>query len=163
MQFIRDHIVGRAASHKADADDRGVERVDIAAADRLQRQHDLRADHKGVGAEMRMRRVRTAALDADIPPIGGGEQRTRFCCDLTDTDAGLVVDREDRIARKLVEQPFFDHHSATTAALFGWLKDQMHGAFEIAGRCEVLGGAEQHRRVSVVAAGACILPSWIER
>ena len=29
----------------------------------------------------------------------------------------------------------------------------MHGAFEISSRSEILGGAEQHRRVSVVAAG----------
>jgi hypothetical protein len=67
-------------------------------------------------------------------------------------DAGLVMDREDRIARELVEQPFFDHHSAA-AALFGRLKDQVHGAFEIASGGEVLGRAEQHRRVSVMAAG----------
>src|SRR5215469_1792815 len=54
MQFVRDYIVGRAAPHKADTDDRGVERVDVAATDRLQRQHDLRTDHKRVGAEMGM-------------------------------------------------------------------------------------------------------------
>ena len=29
----------------------------------------------------------------------------------------------------------------------------MHGAFEISGRCQVLSGAEQHRRVSVMATG----------
>ena len=94
-----------------------------------------------------------AALDVDIPTIGGGEQRARSCRDRTDRNSGLVVESKDRVARKLVEQPFFDHHAAATAALLGRLEDQMHGAFEIPGRREVLGSAEQHRRMAVMAAG----------
>ena len=73
--------------------------------------------------------------------------------DLADRDARLVVHRKDRIARKFVEQPLLDHDPAAAAALFGRLKDQMHGALEVAGRGEVSGGAEQHRRVPVMAAG----------
>jgi hypothetical protein len=63
------------------------------------------------------------------------------------------VQCKDRIARKLVEQPLLDHHTAAAAPLFSRLKDQVHGAFEIAGRREVFGGTEQHRRMTVMAAG----------
>ena len=94
-----------------------------------------------------------AALDADIPAVGGGEQRARSRRDLADRDPGLVVEGKHRIARKFVEQPFFDHHPAAAPALFGRLEDQMHGALEIPGRGEVSGGAEQHRRVAVMTAG----------
>src|SRR6516225_1538177 len=66
---------------------------------------------------------------------------------------GFVVQCKDRIARKLVEQPLLDHHTAAAAPLFSRLKDQVHGAFEIAGRREVFGGTEQHRRMTVMAAG----------
>src|SRR5208282_756782 len=92
-------------------------------------------------------------LDANIPAVGGGEQRARFRGDRVDRNAGLIVEGEDSVARRLVEQPFFDHHPAAAAALFGQLKDQVHGAFEVAGGGEVFGGAEQHRRVPIVAAG----------
>ena len=66
---------------------------------------------------------------------------------------GFVVQCKDRIARKLVEQPFLDHHPAAAAPFFGRLKDQVHRALKIAGRGKILGGPEQHRRMSVMTAG----------
>ncbi len=63
------------------------------------------------------------------------------------------MQREDRIARKFVEQPFLDHDPAAAAALFGRLEDQVHGALEMPRPREVFGAPEQHRRVPVMAAG----------
>jgi hypothetical protein len=82
-----------------------------------------------------------------------GEQWPRPHCDPTHLNPRSVVEREDRVARKLIEQPFFDHDPAAAPALFGRLEDQVHGALEIPGRRKISGGAEQHRRVPVVAAG----------
>jgi hypothetical protein len=51
----------------SDADDHRVERIEVAAVDRLSREHDLCANDEGIDAEMRMRRVRPVPFDPDIP------------------------------------------------------------------------------------------------
>src|SRR5438132_3087531 len=70
-----------------------------------------------------------------------------------DWDPRPVVEREDRVTGEPVEQTLFDHDPAAASALFGRLEDQAHGAREIPGRREISGGAEQHRRMPVMAAG----------
>ena len=57
------------------------------------------------------------------------------------------------LAREFVEQPVLDHRLGAAQALFGGLEDEMHGAVEIAALREIARRAEQHRRVSVMAAG----------
>jgi hypothetical protein len=58
----------------------------------------------------------------------------------------------DGAHRKALEEPFLDHHPAAALVLLGRLKDEIHGAVEIALLRERGGRAEQHRRVAVVAA-----------
>ncbi len=59
----------------------------------------------------------------------------------------------DRLDRKQFEQAVLDHHPAAGNVLFRRLKDEVHGAVEAPRVGEILGGAEQHRRVPVVATG----------
>ncbi len=102
---------------------------------------------------MRMRGVAALAGDADIPAVGRGQQRAGLADDHAERDAGLVVDREHRVAGKLLEQPVLDHRLGAAAALFGRLEDEVHGALEVALLRQHLGRAQQHRGVAVMAAG----------
>src|SRR3546814_17800825 len=62
----------------------------------------------------------------------------------------LAVDRADR---ELFEQPLLHHDAAAALVLLGGLEDEGDATIEIARLGEVLGGAQQHRRVAVVTAG----------
>ncbi|MNL65624.1 hypothetical protein D3C87_1899770 [compost metagenome] len=60
------------------------------------------------------------------------------------------------IAAETLEQPFTDHAGGTAIVaphLLSRLKDENDAAGEIAGLCQIAGGAEEHRRVPVVTAG----------
>ena len=77
--------------------------------------------------------------------------------------AGPVVHAEHRVHRELLEQAVLDHLARAAAAFFGRLEDQVHGAVEIAVLRQVLGRAQQHRGMAVVAAGvhlAGVLAAW---
>ena len=103
------------------------------------------------------------ALDADLEKVGGGIERADASGELSGGKAGAVVDAKDRLHREAFEQAVADHRAraalgmAVGAAIaerfFGGLKDQMDRAIEIARRGQMLGGAEQHRGVAVMAAG----------
>ena len=59
-----------------DTDDGAVERVDVAAGDRLQAVDDLRRRNHRIDAVMRHRRMRAAALDDDLEDVESGHHRT---------------------------------------------------------------------------------------
>jgi hypothetical protein len=63
-----------------------------------------------------------------------------------------VVQRKDFVAGEAFEQAVLDHRASTAEPFFRGLEDREHGAVEIAGAREMLGGGEQHDRVSVMAA-----------
>jgi hypothetical protein len=68
---------------------------------------------------------------------------------------------------KICSQGNFSNSPSLTiaSALLGRLKDEMDGAVEVACRRKVLGGAQQHGRVAVMAAGmhaALVLAAMIE-
>ena len=67
----------------------------------------------------------------------------------------MVVQAEDRIAGEALEQTVGDHRlgAADLARLLGRLEDQRYRAIEAAGAGKILGRAQQHRRVPVMAAG----------
>ena len=73
----------------------------------------------------------------------------------------MIVQAEDRVARKALEQAVFDHAfgAAVRADFFGGLKHQMHRAVEAARAGQMTGCAEQHRRMAIVA--ACVHPAWL--
>ncbi len=60
---------------------------------------------------------------------------------------------EHGLDRELVEQPLLHHDASAALVLLGGLEDEMHDAVEIARLGEIFGGAEQHGRVAVMAAG----------
>ncbi len=60
---------------------------------------------------------------------------------------------EYRVDREVLEQPVVEHHLGTACRLLGRLKNEMNRAAELAVLSEMPCRAEQHRRVSVVAAG----------
>ena len=67
--------------------------------------------------------------------------------------AGPVVQAVDALDGEAVEQPFFHHDAAAAAILLGGLEDEVDGAAEVARFGQILGGAEQHGGVAVMAAG----------
>ncbi|KAG0928829.1 hypothetical protein G6F31_017575 [Rhizopus arrhizus] len=103
---------------------------------------------------MGLRRVAAHALDDDVPAVAGRHRRPGAEAELIDRHARHVVDAEHGIAREFVEQPV-PHHGACAGitAFFGGLEDQVDGAVEIAVARQVLGRAQQHGGVAIMAAG----------
>ncbi len=64
-----------------------------------------------------------------------------------------IVNAEHRIDGEAFEKLIRDHGLGSCAAFFGRLEDEDNSAIELAVLGEMLGRAEQHRGVSVVAAG----------
>ena len=52
-------------------------RIDVAADDGLQRQHDVGAHHHGIDGEMRVRGMAALAGDADVPAVGARRAAAR--------------------------------------------------------------------------------------
>ena len=57
------------------------------------------------------------------------------------------------VHREALEQPILDHRNRAAHDLFGRLEDQVDGAIEGPRARQVLGRAQQHRAVTVVATG----------
>ena len=151
--MLRNDVVGVACLEHADRHHRGLQRIDVARHDRLQLVDDLGADQDGVDAQMRPRRVAALAFDLDRDVIGRRHDRTRADGEFADRQAGQIVHAVDFLDAEAVDQAVLDHGLAAGAALLRRLEDHHRGAVEIARLGEVLGGAEQHRGVAVVAAG----------
>ena len=93
-----------------------------------------------------------AAAQHDVEAVGRRHDRARACLRLAQRQIGPVVQRVDGVAGKALEQPLLDHHARAAAALLGGLEDEVHGAVETPRAGEMLGCAEQHRGVAVMAA-----------
>jgi hypothetical protein len=65
----------------------------------------------------------------------------------------MIVHAEHGVAGKALEQLVLEHRLRAAKAFLGRLKDEVHGAVEIARLGKVTRGAEQHRGVAVMAAG----------
>ena len=165
-RLLRDHVVGVAGMHLGDRDDRRIERRHVARHHALQRRDDLGGDDHRIDARLRPRAVRALAGDLDVEQAAAGHLRAGADGELADLELGPVVHAEDLLAGELVEQPVLHHRLGAAAALLGRLEDEMDGAVEVARRREILGGAQQHRGVAVMAAGmhaALVLAAVIER
>jgi hypothetical protein len=62
------------------------------------------------------------------------------------------MEGEDTAAREALEKSVINHRTCATEAFLRGLEDEMHGPIEVAGTCEMLRCAKQHRDVSVMAA-----------
>ena len=102
---------------------------------------------------MRHGAVRANALDDDFEDVVGGHHRAGADGELADRDARNVVHAVHALDRKLLEQPLLHHHAPAALVLLGRLEDEVDRAVEILRLGEILGGAQQHHRVAVMAAG----------
>ena len=133
--------------------DGGVLRIDVARDDGLQRRHDGRPGHDRVSGTVGHGAVAAHTFQRDRHIVGRRHhgplpKREPALC-----DARHVVHREDRVARKALEQPLLDHQPRTARVLFGGLEDQVQRAGEAARFGQMPGGCQQHRGVPVMAAG----------
>ena len=151
--LLRDDVVGVAGMHLGDRDHRRIERRHVARHHALQGRDDLGGDDHRIDAALRPRAVCALAGDMDIEQAAARHLRAGADGELADIELGPVVHAEDLLAGELLEQPVLDHRLGAAAALLRRLEDEMDGAVEIARRGKVLGGAEQHGGVAVMAAG----------
>src|SRR3546814_8692746 len=83
----------------------------------------------------------------DLEDVEGGHGGAAAQCHRAGRDARHVVQAVDRADRELFEQPLLHHDAAAALVLLGGLEDEGDATIEIARLGEVLGGAQQHRRV----------------
>ena len=150
---MRNHVVGAAGVEGADRDHRGLQRIDIARDDALQRSNQLGADQHGIDGQMRIGGVAADAFDPDREVLGRGHDGARPHRERTDRHARPIVHAIDLLDAEAVHQPVLDHRQSARAALFRRLEDHDRRAGKIAGLGEILRGAQQHRGMAVMAAG----------
>ena len=87
MDLVGNDVVFRAAVDRADGDDGGVGRLDLAADDGLEVENQEGGQDDGVDGEMRSRAMAALAVDEDIDRGGGSQGGSGGVGDL----AGLEV------------------------------------------------------------------------
>ena len=119
----------------------------------MQRRHNMRADKDRINAQMRRRRMGAEPFDID-------DEAIRSCHDCPGTQRDLawlharhVVHAVDFLDGPTGHQAIIHHGLAAGAAFFGRLEDHDNRAVEFAGRGEVLGRAEKHGGMAIMAAG----------
>ena len=136
-----------------DGDDAGLQGIDRAADDGLQGAHEFGCDHHGIDAQMRHGGVGALAPDHDLEGVEGGHHRPRPESEGAGGQSRPVVHAVDGLHGELLEQAVLHHDPAAAFVFLGRLEDEVNGALELAGLGQVAGGAKQHGRVAVVAAG----------
>ena len=141
---LRDDVGGNAGIERADGDDGGLGRIDVARHDALQRHDQAAGDQDRIDRKVGACGMAAAALDADEDAVGGGHEGAAAEHECADRIARVVVQAEDRIAREAVEQSIRDHplRTAVLARLLGRLEHEVDGAGEAAGLREPARRAE---------------------
>ena len=150
--FLRDDVPGVAAVDLRDADHTGVERMEVARDDGLQRADRVRDEQHRVLAGVGHRRVRALAGRDDLEDVERAHERSRAHREGARRLLRPVVHPVDRAHRKPVEEPFRDHHATAAFVLLGRLEDEIERPVEVLAPGERGGRAQQHRRVPVVPA-----------
>ena len=148
--------VGRARGAGRDmahAQHRRLARRHVSPDDALHRHDELRGDIGRIGAAIGHGAVAAGALEGDLPAVGGRQHGAGADGEAADRDARHVVHAVDGVAVELVEQALLDHHPRAAQPFLGGLEDEVHGAGEIGRRRQMLGRAQQHGGVAVMAAG----------
>ncbi len=151
--FFGNHVPGVAAVHLGDADDAGVQRMQVAGDDGLQRLDRVRGEQHRILALVGHRRVGALAGDDDLEDVERTHQRPGPRRDAAGRQLRPVVHPVDRAHREAVEQPLLDHHPPAAFVLLGGLEDEVDGAGAIPALRQGGRRAEQHGRVAVVSAG----------
>ncbi len=99
------------------------------------------------------RRVRALAGRDDLEDVVGAHERSGAHREGAGRLERPVVHAVDRAHRKPLEQPFLDHDPPAALVLLRGLEDEVERPGEALLLRQRGGGAQQHRRVAVVAAG----------
>lgn len=102
---------------------------------------------------MRPRGMAAEPFKHDLEDILGRHDRAGTGLEMTDRQAGHVVQAKNLIEGKALHQPIVEHGECPPAPFLGRLEDEAHGAVETALTCQQLCRAEQHGGVAVMAAG----------
>ena len=149
----RDLVRRHPALDRAHGDDGGLQRIDVAGDDRLQRHQQVARRHHRVAGEMGQRGVAGMAVDRDGDARAGRHHRPVMHRDGARIEPRPVVEAEDALHREAVEQAVREHGARPAAALLGGLEDEMHGARPARIARQQGGGAEQGGGVAVMPAG----------
>ncbi|MNQ80524.1 hypothetical protein D3C85_955090 [compost metagenome] len=93
------------------------------------------------------------AFDHHFQQVLGGHQRAGAKAQVAGFHAGHVVHAEQCLAGEAVQQAVGEHGLGAALAFLGRLENQVQGAFEAAGGRQVARRAQQHRGMTVMAAG----------
>ena len=148
-----DLVSRRAAFDGAKRDYGGVDRIDIARDDRLQRDDQVPRGEHGITCQMRHAGVSGVALDRERDPPSARHDDPVMDRDRAGSESGPVVKAEDPRHRKPLEQAVGDHRASTAIAFLGRLKDEMHRSAPACVGGEQSRRTKQRCRVSVMAAG----------
>lgn len=124
----------------ADRQHRHLARIDIARNDALQGGDEACRGENRIDRLMRRRPMPAPADDLHLRLVDGGHGRTFDEAELPGFDTRPIVQAEDRIDRKPLEQPVLYHRPCTRTDLLGRLEDQCQRAGKI--RCfgKITGG-----------------------
>jgi hypothetical protein len=113
---------------------------------------DLHRHHHRIDALVRLRGVRALAAHDDAELVTRRHHRPRRHAEAARRHARPVVHAVHRLHRELLEQAVVHHLARAAAAFLGRLENQVDGAVEVAMVRQVMGCAQQHRGMAVVAA-----------
>ena len=130
-----------------------IQRVQVAADDRLQGRNHANDGHHRINRLMRCRPMPAAPGDMDIGRIDGGHIGPRRGQEFAEGQIGRVMDTVNLPHIEAVHHPFLDHDLAPAAVFFGWLEQQRHAPGKAARFAQVFRGAQQHGDMAVMAAG----------
>ena len=151
---LRDHVErGRGGLKRCHRHHDLRHRVGIAADDALQGKDNVTGDQRAVDHVLRLGGMATLAFDLDGKLIRGGKERTGPYGKRSNGTTGPIVHAVDFVNLPAVHHAIGAHLAATAAALFGGLKNDHHGAVEIAGFGQIFGRAQQHRGMAIMATG----------
>jgi hypothetical protein len=88
----------------ANADHRGIRRLDVSTDDGLDRHDELRRDDRRVGGKMRgCAAMAASAEEGRCPSVARGQERALAGCESPDRPARSVVHAVDRVQREALE------------------------------------------------------------
>ena len=150
----RDDVVRRPAVEGPDRDDRRFDRIDVARDDLLHRNDELRGDKDGIDREVRRGTVTAFPLDRDLDRVARRVEQPFAKPDLADRLRRGEVQAVGALDAEPLEHAVLDHRFRPAFAFFGGLEQEADGTGDVgAPPGDDARGAEQHRDVTVVAAG----------
>ena len=99
------------------------------------------------------RSMATTSCDCQVKLIRSRQQWARADRKFTHRKERHIVHAIDLINAPTLHQAVLAHLKATAAALFRRLEDHHRCSVKIAGLCQILRSAQQHRRMTVMATG----------